>query len=673
MSAIDAYISLPPNAVPPDPWRNNYGNTLPLEHVISRDRDGKALSVVGDFIWDWTPYDPRGRRARLYFYYWTPLRPKQYMPRVTSFRDARIREMQYLMVRLIYREDRVAIGPAGIKPLLKGLNHLARFAEHKSCSIPDVLGRQDLLDSFIASVPESITGTIVIWMKLLLELSSKDQLGYALAKPLRWGELQKRAKRHSATYKQHAPLPTRIYAYVINALSSELDEIEEFKERLLAMLRAAVAEYDNVRDDGSALGPHLVARYGLEEYFSRRGFSNTLLGIGAAVGEIFRICKLQIHVFSGMRDAEAQHLPFHCMVSEGGGGGRKHVFIEGVTTKLENGGWRRAKWVTTEKEGFRAIRLAQQFSSIIYGSIGVTPGDNEKNKDNYPIFISTQYLKFIGIKAGTAPGVLGVGKTALCNGTRRLGDRLRPMIEEADLIELEEIDPFRAWREEPEYAVGQRWPLKPHQLRRSLAMYANASGLVRLSSLRRQLQHITREMSLYYARGSAFAINFISEDPIGYRRHIVADWQNGEQEGQYLAFVRDVLNSDEPMYGSAGIYYEMQRKRNEILPLEEFQKQIRMGRLAYRPSPLGGCTNPGSCESVKGLRLFDITCATEGCKYLIGKHSKIIQTIRLQRSILDRLDPQTITFQIEKEGLDELVATENRWRGGDGMIKNYKG
>ena len=669
MSAIDAYLSLPPNAVPPDPWKRDYGSALPLEHIISRDSNGKPLSVVGDFIWDWTPYDPRGRRARLYFYYWTALRPKQRLPEVTPFREARIREMQYLIVRLLYREDRATIGPAGMRPLLKGLNHLARYAELKSCSMPDVLGCQVLLDSFVVNVPEEITATIVIWMKLLFELASNGELGYSVVVPRRWNELQLRAKRHSATFKQHAPLPTRIYASIINTLSSELTEIEEHQERLCAMLRAAVAEYDYVRDDGSALGPHLIARYGLEEYFRKRGFSHTLLGIGAAIGEVFRICKLQIHVFSGMRDAEAQHLPFHCMGSDGGENGRKHVFIDGVTTKLERGGWRRAKWVTTDKEGFRAIHLAQKFASVIYGSIGITPGDSEKTKDRYPLFISTQYLKFIGIKAGSVPGVFGVGKTALCNGTKLLVGRLCPVIEEADLAELEEIDPFRAWRDEPEYAIGRRWPLKPHQLRRSLAMYANASGLVRLSSLRRQLQHITREMSLYYARGSAFAINFVSEDPNGYRKHVIAEWQDGEQEGQYLAFVRDVLHSDEPMFGAAGIYYEMQRERNKILPLEEFKKQIRMGRLAYRPSPLGGCTNPGACESVKGLRLFRIVCATEGCKYLVGKHSKIIQTIRLQRSILDHLDPNSITFQIEKENLDELIATEVVWRGSNGLVK----
>ena len=199
-------------------------------------------------------------------------------------------------------------------------------------------------------------------------------------------------------------------------------------------------------------------------------------------------------------------------------------------------------------------------------------------------------------------------------------------------------------------------------MRRSLALYANASGLVRLSSLRRQLQHITREMSQYYGRGCAFAKNYLAEDPKGYRKHIVVEWQDGEQEAQYLAFVHDVLKSDEPLYGSAGSYYERQKKRGEVVSPDELKKQIKMGRLSYRSGPLGGCTNPDVCKSSKGLRLIDVTCATEGCKHLVGKHSKIVETMRLQRAAMNHLDPNSITYQIEKEDMDALDAMEVLWR-----------
>jgi RNA polymerase-interacting CarD/CdnL/TRCF family regulator len=663
MRLFDAHLSLPDEARPPDQWKDSYENTLKLESVISRDRDGNVVSIVGDFAWDWTPYDPNGQRSSIYFYYW--LKPKTTVDpsEVTPLRIARIRELQYLMVRLIYRESGQLLGGRTLRQNLGVLCHIARLAESRSCSIRDILISRDNLDALIQIVPGTAAQGLIAWLGFLAKIEEEGRLGYLVAKPRRLRQLQEKAKEYQQSLKQHAAIPSRIYASIINELSSELDDIEDHKERLISALRASITEreYDRKDADGH-LGPALVKRYGLEKYFSRRGFTYSMKGLSAAVTDIFRVCKLQIHTFTGMRDGEARHLPFYCMATERRAHGRNHSLVVGVTTKLEGGRARRAKWVTTDRDGFRAIRLAQQFASIIYGSIGVTPSESEKLKDKYPLFISTQYLPWLVAKSEGASGKFIVSPGTLSGASKHLLEKLKPIIQEVDVAELEQIDAFRSWRDEEEYAVGQAWSLKPHQLRRSLALYANASGLVRLSSLRRQLQHITREMSLYYARGSAFAINFVAEDPKGYKQHMAVVWQEGGQEAEYLAFIKDVLESDEPMYGPAGTYYELKKKRNEYFSPEELKKQIKMGRLSYRSTPLGGCTNPNPCESVKGLRLIDSACATEGCKNLVGKHSKIIELVRLQRGVLNRIDPKSIAYQMEKEELDALIAVEVLWR-----------
>lgn len=663
MKLFDANLSLPDEARPPDQWEDNYENTLQLESVISRDREGNVVSIVGDFVWDWTPYDPNGQRSSIYFYYWGNPRATVDPSEVTPSRIARIRELQYLMVRLIYREGRQLLGGRTLRQNLGVLLHIARFAESRSCSIRDILTSRDDLDALIQILPRTAAQGLIAWLSFLAKIEEDGRLGYLVAKPRRLRQLQKKAEEYQQSLKQHAAIPSRIYASIINELSSELDDIEAHKERLISALRASITEREYDREDADdRLGPALVRRYGLEEYISRRGFTHSLKGISATVTEIFRVCKLQIHAFTGMRDGEARHLPFHCMATERRLHGRSHSLVVGVTTKLEGGRARRAKWLTTERDGFRAIRLAQQFASIIYGSMGVTPSESEKLKDKYPLFISTQYLPWIAAKPESVSGKFIVSQSVLSGASEHLLEKLRPIIQEEDVAELEQIDAFRSWRDEGEYAVGQPWSLKPHQLRRSLALYANASGLVRLSSLRRQLQHITREMSLYYARGSAFAINFVAEDPKGYKQHMAVVWQEGGQEAEYLAFIKDVLDSEEPMYGPAGTYYELKKKRNEYFYPEELKKQIKMGRLSYRSTPLGGCTNPNPCESVKGLRLIDSACATEGCKNLIGKHSKIIELIRLQRGVLNGIDPKSIAYQMEKEELDALIATEVLWR-----------
>lgn len=663
MNLLNSHISLPLEAVGPDPLPLDHSYQFLLDHVISRDKEGSPVSTVGDFIWDWTAYEPRGRSAKIYFYYWTSGNEKVALAELSIARIARMRELQQLLLALIYRQDGgPSLGPGTLKTWLRGLKHMARFAEARDLEVKEVLTQRDQLDLFIATVPDSTAFTIVAWLSFLHEKAPHDVLGFRPAKPQRWKDLQRRAQSVRDSLKQTPPLPSRVYASVIVALGGEIESIESHMEQLISLLRASIAEYGRSRKEADGfLGPVLISRYGLEEYFSHRGITPSLHGLSSVIGEIFRVCKLQIHVFSGMRDAEAQYLPFHCMTNVPQHHGRAHALVEGLTTKLEGGRRRRAKWVTTEEEGFRAIRIAQKFASVLYGCVGISPSYDERARDDHPLFISPGYLPWV---PGLAPAA--DGRVHACNLTMGrftvLRDRICPVIVEQDIAELEEIDPFRAWREESRYAVGTVWPLRPHQLRRSLALYANASGLVRLSSLRRQLQHITREMSLYYARGSAFSVNFIEEDPNGFRQHIAFDWQNAASESQYLAFVIDVMKSTEPLHGPAGKFYEMKKCRDEVITQQVFSTGVKLGRLAYRSSPLGGCTNPGVCETSKGLRLIDTTCATNACKYLVGKHSKIVEVIRLQRAAMRRMDAASLTYQFELEDLNALVATEVAWR-----------
>jgi len=106
MAILDAKIDLPAGAVPPDPWEDSDRATLRLDHVISRDREGQPLSYVGDYVWNWTPYEPRGKKVSIYFDYWTTNRRRKVNPSdITPQRESRIRELQHLMCRLIYRDE----------------------------------------------------------------------------------------------------------------------------------------------------------------------------------------------------------------------------------------------------------------------------------------------------------------------------------------------------------------------------------------------------------------------------------------------------------------------------------------------------------------------------------------------------------------------------------------
>lgn len=407
----------------------------------------------------------------------------------------------------------------------------------------------------------------------------------------------------------------------------------------------------------------MIGGNGLTAYVEARGYNSRRIGsLGSVIREVFQLCKLQIHLFSGMRHEEARHLPYHCMSTEMGPHGRQHCLIVGTTTKFNRGRRLRTRWVTTEHDGFRAIRLAQEFAAVIYEVSEVEPSASDDNKDHHPLFPCCSYLPWERRRAPARGGRWSAQHLDLADAGDLLLPRLCPNITSEDLAELEQLDPFRAWREEPEFAEGSRWPLTTHQLRRSLAVYANASGLVRLSSLRRQLQQLTREMAMYYGRGSTFCKNFLAGDPVAYRKHIAIDWQGGEEEAEMLVFVRDVLNSTEPMFGGAGTFYERQRARGEVMSRDEVAKQKKAGLLAYRDGPLGGCTRPGTCEVRKGLNLIDSVCATNSCKYLVGKHSKIVQIIRLKRAAMVHIEAGSVTESMEREDLEALERAEREWR-----------
>lgn len=649
----------------PNPWDATSPPKLPLDHIICWDLEGTP-HTIREFVWPWSAYTKDQRSCNLHFYYWREKegRATQKGVEVSLDREARIRELQFLMSLQLYYGDGNA--PKTLQSKLYALHYLGRFSESRSCTVLEVLTNTILLDACGESMPDAWLISWKSWLGLLSQLDPVKQLGFTLAPQKGWRDLCRRTTERYNNARQFAPLPTRVYGRLINNLSTELDDIDAHAPMLLAALREALAEHSQVKSGRRAkdlgIGPALIEKYGLADYLVQRGFSTAraMYALSGAVTEIFLVCRWQIQVFSGMRRDEAQTLPYHCMVTKKGRHGRTNSLIAGITTKFNKGRRLRTHWVTTDREGFRAIRLAQQFAAVIYESLDLVPSKAEAHKDEFPLFPSTAYLPWGARKERSEKWIQASRKDL--SRAQELCLRLLPSIEEEDIAELEEIDPNRAWRDEKEFTIGQCWQLKTHQFRRSLALYANASGLVRLSSLRRQLQHISREMSLYYGRGSTFCKNFIASDPEGYKRHVAPEWQEGEEEAEMLSFTRDVLNSKEPMFGGAGNFYQRQKERGEVMSREEVVRRMKAGLLNYQPGPLGGCVKPGGCDKRKGLALIDISCATNGCKNLVGKHSKVIRVIQLKRAAVANMAQDSIEARIEREELEALERVEREWR-----------
>lgn len=224
--------------------------------------------------------------------------------------------------------------------------------------------------------------------------------------------------------------------------------------------------------------------------------------------------------------------------------------------------------------------------------------------------------------------------------TDRTRDMLVPTIIEGDQQELYAIDPHRPWSTEKEYSVGSAWHLTTHQLRRSLALYAQSSGLVSLPSLKRQLQHITIEMSLYYAKGSAFAINFIGESKSKKDRHFAEEWQEAQPLSQFLAYAATLLLSDEDdMFGGHGNWINARKRDPDgqiLLNRDDTLKSFQKGEMAFKTTPLGGCVNTNSCEHTP-INVLSGKCLSSDCKNLLASVNKVERLIFIKTNTLMKL------------------------------------
>jgi hypothetical protein len=658
-------VNVDADSLPPDAWDSAQGLIPPDDFVVSRSRDGAVLAKYSDNSWDLSPYHPRGQRQQLYFYLFedgsTP-----------PGGELLLGEMRYLAFILIWKRPGSPLSISSLNNYAIAFRQLGCFAFGKGCAIKDILNSQKLLAEFAHT---AITGNSLKVISALLALLCKlgpEQVGFPVLGKVYRKILNPLIYKYFSALKQYPPIPTRIYSYLIASLSAEIVAWEAVEARYLALLEECLNDVllgksksqqvtigtkrrirrvpGDYRDNFAAL----LVKYDLVSYFERNELSPSVHGLVHGLSAVMYAAKLQIVLFSGMRNAEARHLPYNCLEEEKSSGGVIHRLIVGDTTKLQV---RRTRWVTSV-EGHCAVRVVQRIADVVYTHLGDRPTKGGMSDNRYPLFVSLTYLGFTLQGQKTANGLWKVMSDGFHSEKfDRLRTRIQPLIEEGDLKELEHIDPHRAWRTEDEFQLGVPWRLTEHQLRRSLALYAQRSGLVSLPSLRRQLQHITEEMSRYYARGSVFAKNFIGED----KEHFGWEWQKAVPVSSGLAFIRDVLFADEPIFGGYAKWISHRVGSSEgaiLLDRDATMRRFKNGEIAYKETPIGGCTKVGPCDEV-AIRFLDVDCLG-GCPNLVGRLSKLEQTISGQTTLLNRLKPDSIEWRIEKADLDVLLETRAR-------------
>lgn len=665
MTTYQPKIEIPTGSFAPDSWNDSLSR-LPADFVVSRNRDGKPASHRGDLFWDWTSYHPSHKSTMIYFSYWVPnTRSKSSVTVIPPERAQYVADIQHLLTLPIWKDPRPEKWAAATIQTCAGiLCDLARYAEYNKMQIPDVLGDPKKLIKFCSTIPESRTPQ---WSSIFSILLSLDpvHIGFEFAGNAAVIELRKRSLAYVGKNKQTPPIPTRIYSALLNNLKSEIDDFELVADRYFDLLRALITLMNTPGYDGTnrdrGVGCKLIDDSGLKSFIDAKKIERSIASVFGYLTSMQMTCKHTVQAYSGMRHKECMGLPYDCKETEMDGGHIHHI-ICGITTKLNKGKIRRTKWVTSS-EGHRAIDVARRIALFIYECVGDIPTKRKGLHSRYRLFVANTYA----IQNRTLPTDDGTYAVAtMCNWTIKkqsslfaLRNRLVPIITEADLLELELIDPHRDWRSEDEFRIGGYWKLESHQWRRSLALYAQRSGFVSLPSLRRQLQHLTQEMSLYYSNGSAFAKNFIEDDEETYKKHFCKEWRDTKPESEALTLLRDVFDTEEQLFGGAGTFFQRKKDRGEITDRDTIIRQAKKGLIAYRAHALGGCIKVGGCDQI-GLRALDAECVKDGCENLILKMSKLGEVIPAQQKLVDSLDPSTVEYRMEKSDLDVLVIEQQR-------------
>ena len=650
-------------AVAPDAYDDSCGLIPPNDFVVSRNRDGTTASIYGDLSWDRTAYDPECRSSLLNFCHWND-------GCVTPQRDRLSRESRWLMFLLIWKRDGSPLASGSLVQYMTLIRSIAQFSERNSCRISDLLNDSVRLAAYVHAEVSALKMQLISSLISVLMALGPEQTGFRVLGESKLKELRASIHTHRKSQKQHPPIPTRIYSAIISELARGLNEFEIVAGRYLALVSVCAVDAlmgrckRRQREFAIERGlnqwkyrpafPELLQKYGLVGYFSATGLSCDVAGLSAGLSEVQMAAKLVIQTFSGMREEEARTLPYDCLESSVSNG-KTHCLVAGRTTKLNRGRIKRTRWATNQ-DGHNAIWIAQRIADAIYSFHGDKPKKAVSRMNNYPLFVSTAYLAFPGKLPASKSEIYLTGGLNFCNFIN-LRNRLQILIEDADLRELEQIDPHRSWRTEDMFQAGQPWKLTSHQLRRSLALYAQRSGLVSLASLRRQLQHITEEMSRYYARGSAFAINFIGDD----KEHFGLEWQETQPISSGLSFLVNVALSDDVLFGGYANWLDHRLRdadKTVIIDREATLRRFKRGELAYRETALGGCVKVGECDQV-GIRWLNVDCLSR-CGNLVGKLSKLERVIVAQSRLVDSLDPESLEFRTEKADLDVLIATRDK-------------
>lgn len=613
------------------------------DFVISRGKGGDVVSKYGDDCWDLSSYRQSGVFCSSIIHF-------EKLPCGTN--DS----AKWLVFVLLYMADTgraTSLSVSSIMDYMKVIRVLSEYADNKGVNLFFVLSDERLLMGFINKLNNK---SLLVRFRSMVSQLARIGLENSDIKVLSGVVIEKtqEKERRLGEGKQHPVIPPRLFSELITQLDDFLDliykswdDLEGFLIKLLQNKRFGRSESKQHKMGVSVKDyePFFVeasSRYNLNNLFFGYGVAS-MQNLSTFLCRIQHACRMYIYIYSAMRQSEGLSLKVGCLVSERHSG--IEVYRINAFTSKFTGQQKKVSWVTS-KEIKKALEIAEKLAIMIGSHVNL-------DRNETPLFISPSYFGFTGTHKRNG-GIVNVssGRNAHQEIYHYL-DMSKFIIAEEDSNYLEKIDSHRSWQEEDEFKIGVIWRFTTHQFRRSLAYYVLESGLVSLPSLKRQLKHLTREMTIYYCRSTKLEETFDSQ------KHIAKMIRSSKPEADAMLYIYEVILSDTTLYGGHGQFVERHVRAKEGAKVfgenrTELKARFKKGEMAYEVTPLGACTTIEPCDK-KATR--EIAACVE-CDKSVIKLSKLNSVIERQEFFVDELkslDKDSTEYRMEQAELNMLT------------------
>lgn len=613
---------------------------FPADMPVSYDIDGRIASRFGDISWNMSSMSTDGTSVKtLYFYEADGLLPSDLL--------LLIREQHKALMWLHMHVGKIRAWNT-LRITNSALATWCKKAAHRGVDLYTLLtnlewvieGSQDMNTVYVELTSAAIK---TLWRhRQQLRLPANFQL-----KKLQ--ETLNEEARSRPESQQTPLIPSRVYCAILVALGDRMSRIEDELDMLLNACTQNQAILRN-GPKGSARTQRAAFRatavVDIIENMASLGYvqqkTNTLTQFIAGQLATHQLAlMLVVAAYTGMRVSEVSILPLEGVLVEFEHLGSTHYELQGFTHKLHKGIKYPTTWITSH-QGARAVLLAQRIARVIKQQHGKPPKTGQQ-----ALLFSSSINPYKSVSSETFQRSLTNLRETIC-----------PVIEQADIEELEHLELARGWLRD-DIEVGKRWPLAFHQLRRSLAVYAHRSGMVSLPALKAQLQHITQEMTSYYADGFSNAVNLVFD-----KQHFSHEWKAAKAESSYFAYALGILFSDSDMFGRGTDRMANtieSRSRKDTLRLFEENK------LAYRETPLGGCVATEACKT-EPLEPIPYHCLETNCVNMVVFGKRLEHIIRFQEmavATLEKEDGGSVEHRLEVRHLEVLLKARERLKVGD--------